>query len=93
MTPDVAVVIPLNNPLGPADDTVTATLCYAAQAQAQGHCGTAALTPSPSSPNTVLAQNCEARRYGKPCSLAAFPLNHKRMQTVLLAREFSSLMA
>ena len=23
-TPDVAVVIPLNNPLGPADDTVTA---------------------------------------------------------------------
>jgi hypothetical protein len=22
MTPDVAVVIPLNNPLGPADDTV-----------------------------------------------------------------------
>jgi hypothetical protein len=24
MTPDVAVVIPLNNPLGPADDTVTA---------------------------------------------------------------------
>jgi len=27
MTPDVAVVIPLNNPLGPADDTVTAPLC------------------------------------------------------------------
>jgi len=26
MTPDVAVVIPLNNPLGPADDTVTAPL-------------------------------------------------------------------
>ncbi len=25
--------------------------------------------------------------------LTAFPLNHKRMQTVLLAREFSSLMA
>jgi hypothetical protein len=24
MTPDVAVVIPLNNPVGPADDTVTA---------------------------------------------------------------------
>ena len=23
----MAVVIPLNNPLGPADDTVTATLC------------------------------------------------------------------
>ena len=23
MTPDVAVVIPLNNPVGPADDTVT----------------------------------------------------------------------
>jgi hypothetical protein len=27
MTPDVAVVIPLNHPLGPADDTVTAPLC------------------------------------------------------------------
>jgi hypothetical protein len=27
MTPDVAVVIPLNNPLGPADDTVTSPLC------------------------------------------------------------------
>ena len=24
MTPDVAVVIPLNNPVGPEDDTVTA---------------------------------------------------------------------
>ena len=24
LTPDVAVVIPLNNPVGPADDTVTA---------------------------------------------------------------------
>ena len=42
--------------------------------------------------NTALLNLCAPKRYGKPFSELCFPLQHKRMQTVLLAREIGRLM-
>jgi len=47
----------------------TVTFSKPCSIAASRHCGLPALAPSPSSPNTALAQNSVARRYGKLCSL------------------------